>query len=263
MFIKEPTFSFCYNRLMHQTKITAHRGYSAQYPENTLLAFEKAVEAGAERIELDVHFSKDQQIIVHHDYYLGRTNNSSGLVSSHSYTSLKQLDAGSWFSPKFTDLKIPLLEEVLLRFGDKIEYEIELKGSTKEFVQRVVQTVNKYELADNVEYTSPHPFVLSKIRSLYPDSVIGMFLPRPQEWMGMDVYYPLRLDELILGDINVAHINIEFATPEFMQDLRQAKKLIHLSNCETKENLKKAFTLKSDRISTNDISLAVAERGLA
>ena len=94
------------------------------------------MERGAERIELDVHESSDGEIVVHHDYTLGNTNNGDGPIHKSSWDELSNLDAGAWFSMEFAGTRIPLLSEVLSEFGPRIEYEIELKGLIMRFLKR-------------------------------------------------------------------------------------------------------------------------------
>ena len=77
----------------------AHRGFSGQYPENTMLAFEKAVEAGADGIELDVQFSKDGKLVIMHDESLLRTAGIDGFVKDYTLEQLKAMD----FSGKLGD----------------------------------------------------------------------------------------------------------------------------------------------------------------
>jgi glycerophosphoryl diester phosphodiesterase len=94
----------------------AHRGASSYAPENTFAAFDLAVEMGIGEIELDVHFTKDSQIIVIHDETLDRTTNSTGPVCDWTLEELQSLDAGSWFDEKFSGEKIPALGETLDRY---------------------------------------------------------------------------------------------------------------------------------------------------
>ena len=148
---------------MIKTKITAHRGYSALYPENTLLAFQKAIESKADRVELDVHATSDQQLIVHHDYYLGHTDNGSGVIYEQPLNYLRTLDAGSWLSPRFAGLRIPLLSEVFESCAGHVEYELELKGFSLKFLSCVLDLVQQYDLFDRVEFTSPHLVLLMKL----------------------------------------------------------------------------------------------------
>ena len=98
----------------------AHRGASGLAPENTLPAFQLALELGADAIELDVHLADDELVVIHDDD-LSRTTNGKGRVSTSSLVDLRQLDAGD-------GLRIPLLSEVLDLVGDQMGINIELKG---------------------------------------------------------------------------------------------------------------------------------------
>lgn len=81
--------------------IIAHRGASAYAPENTFAAFEKAVELGADFIELDIQITKDGKLAVIHDDKVDRTTNGTGFVREYTMNELEQLDAGSWFGPEY------------------------------------------------------------------------------------------------------------------------------------------------------------------
>lgn len=102
--------------------IIAHRGASGRWPENTLLAFRKALDAGAKWLELDVHLSVDSQLVVIHDETLQRTTNGCGRVDKLSLAELRRLDAGMGES-------IPLLTEVLALAAGRAAVNVELKGA--------------------------------------------------------------------------------------------------------------------------------------
>lgn len=95
------------------TKIFAHRGSKGTHPENTLAAFRHSIELGVDGIELDVHLSKDQELVVIHDETLERTTNGSGFVCDHTLAELKNLNASSWFSLYEDVQQIPTLQEVI------------------------------------------------------------------------------------------------------------------------------------------------------
>ena len=95
------------------TKIFGHRGYKGKYPENTILSFKKAIELEIDGIELDVHLSKDKELIVIHDETVNRTTDGTGYIKDLTLYELKKLDAGSWFDENFKGEKIPTLDEVL------------------------------------------------------------------------------------------------------------------------------------------------------
>src|SRR3954447_15867557 len=103
--------------------VCGHRGASGHAPENTLVAFRRAKELGATWIEFDVQLSADGIPIILHDDTLERTTNLGQQLRPTELTlaQLKDLDAGSWFSPEFAGEKIPTLEEVLQEFGDSLD----------------------------------------------------------------------------------------------------------------------------------------------
>jgi glycerophosphoryl diester phosphodiesterase len=104
------------------TLVYAHRGASAEFPENTLPAFARAVELAADGIELDVHLSSDGVPVVIHDETVDRTTNGSGAVADLTAAALQALDAGGGAG-------IPTLAEVLDLVGDSLHVDIEVKAA--------------------------------------------------------------------------------------------------------------------------------------
>src|ERR1700683_2808619 len=101
---------------MRAPGIIAHRGASGHAPENTMAAFQRAVELGAPFIETDLHLTRDGRFVAIHDKTLQRTTNGQGAVQEFTLAELRQLDAGKWFDRPFSGEHIPTLEEVL-EFG--------------------------------------------------------------------------------------------------------------------------------------------------
>ncbi|MCF6298081.1 MAG: hypothetical protein L3J08_08905, partial [Flavobacteriaceae bacterium] len=153
-----------------QTKVIAHRGFSSIAPENTLIAFQKAIESGADYFELDVHKSSDDKLFVIHDKSVNRTNSNgkSGNISEMTCKEIKKVKVG--YSEKFGDTykneKIPTLKEVLKLAKGKIKVCIEIKvyGIEKE----ILEIVKKLDMEKEVLIFSFHYPVLSKIRQLNP-----------------------------------------------------------------------------------------------
>jgi len=138
-------------------KVIAHRGASGYAPENTMAAFELAVEMGAEAIEFDVQMTKDGEIIVFHDYVLGRTASGEGLIMNKTLSELKTLDAGSWFSDKFKDEKILTLKEVLEKIPKEIELHIEIKKNLldhRNIEEEIYSIVSKANRVNNSIFSS-------------------------------------------------------------------------------------------------------------
>jgi glycerophosphoryl diester phosphodiesterase len=110
--------------MMH---IAAHRGSSGSAPENTLAAFRRAAEDGADMIELDVRFSRDMCPVVIHDRTLRRTTNGRGRVHTAPWEYLRTLDAGGWFASRFAGEPIPLLSDVFDILPPEMPINVEVK----------------------------------------------------------------------------------------------------------------------------------------
>ncbi|MBT2258387.1 glycerophosphodiester phosphodiesterase [Priestia megaterium] len=106
----------------------AHRGASAYAPENTIAAFDKAVEMKADYIEIDVQRSKDGKLVVIHDTTVDRTTDGSGKVGNLTFDELRNLDAGGWKGEQFAGAQIQTFDEILDRYHGKIGILIELKA---------------------------------------------------------------------------------------------------------------------------------------
>jgi len=94
-------------------QVVAHRGASAEAPENTLAAFRRALEIGVDAVELDVHLTSDGELVVIHDPMLDRTTDGRGLVRDQTLAAMRRLDAGRWFGERFAGERIPTLAEAL------------------------------------------------------------------------------------------------------------------------------------------------------
>ena len=153
--------------------IIAHRGYRAKYPENTLASFEAALDAGAQMIELDVRMSRDRKLVVIHDATVDRTTDGKGPVKDHTLETLKQLDAGCRFHPRFKGERVPALDEVLERFHGRTLINIEIKADNCEadsppdaIEKQVVALVCRKNLLDFVLISSFEQKILKNIKSM-------------------------------------------------------------------------------------------------
>ncbi len=143
--------------------VIAHRGASEQFPENTLAAFQAAIEMGADSIELDVTLSKDGTVVVIHDDFVDRTTDGSGNVADLTLAELKALDAGSWFGPDHAGEQIPTLQEAMDLTKNRIRLDIELKGESKSptpLEGAVAELIERNEMEDQVVVSSFNPLAL-------------------------------------------------------------------------------------------------------
>jgi len=113
---------------MRKPWVIAHRGASGHAPENTMAAYERAVQLGAPFIETDLHLTRDAHFVAIHDATLERTTNGRGNVHDFTLHELRRLDAGMWYDRSFMGQKIPTLEE-LLEFARKhdVVFYLEVK----------------------------------------------------------------------------------------------------------------------------------------
>ena len=157
----------------------AHRGASGSYPENTSVAFEKAIEHGANMIDLDCHMTKDGNIVVIHDPTLNRTTNGRGLVKTKRLDELKKLDAGSWFGPDFKDQRILTLEEAIALTHRRSGLIIEIKNQPQLHLGieiRILFMLNVAGATGRAIVTSSDYSALRRLRERSRDVRIGVLM---------------------------------------------------------------------------------------
>jgi glycerophosphoryl diester phosphodiesterase len=169
---------------MHRPQIFAHRGAKAVAPENTLPAFQSALEMGVAGIELDVHCSKDGKLVVIHDESLERTTSGSGKVGAYTAAELARLDAGSYFNPAFAGVGVPTLDEVFDLVGSRCRVNVEIKSDDPnggDQVDPLIALIDARKLQDQVIVSSFNPPSLIKMRALAPHIQLGLlyYLPMP------------------------------------------------------------------------------------
>lgn len=165
-----------WNNLETTVKNFAHRGFSGKYPENTMLAFEKAYEEGVDGIELDVQLTKDGEMVIIHDSKVNRTTNGRGYVKDKTLAEIRQLNAAQ----KFNGLneKIPILNEYLSWAADKeLTTNIELKTDDFEYYgieEKTVALVKECGLQDRIIFSSFNHYTIQKVKELAPDMICGL-----------------------------------------------------------------------------------------
>lgn len=164
----------------------AHRGASAYFPENTIIAFKGAIAMKAPMIELDVMLSKDKVPVVFHDAALDVHTNGRGLVSSFLLKELKKLDAGSWFGPEFSGELIPTLAEVLAFTAGKVALNIEIKTEavTDELrggiEEKCLELVKEYEMQNHVLFSSFDYRAIVHLKKLSPAMPVALLYEKSQ-----------------------------------------------------------------------------------
>ena len=160
-----------------KTKVWAHRGASGYAPENTLDAFRKAVEMGADGIELDVQMTKDGELVVIHDETIDRVSNGKGWVKDYTYEELKKFNFNKTHQ-EYTKEEIPTLEQVYrLIKPTNLTINVELKTGIVFYPgieERVLELTERLGMKEHVIYSSFNHYTIRKIKELDPQAKTGM-----------------------------------------------------------------------------------------
>ena len=164
-----------------ETLVFGHRGAMAQAPMNTLASFQEACAQGADGIELDAQWTKDERLVVMHDATVDATTDGQGAVAELTLAQLKALDAGGWFAAAFAGESIPTLDEVFAAFKDRMLINVEIKSipaASSGVEQAVADCIMRFACAERVIVSSFDPHVLRRFRAVCPDVMIGyLYVP--------------------------------------------------------------------------------------
>ena len=241
-----------------QPIIFAHRGASVQAPENTLAAFELAIAQNADAIELDVKLSADGHAVVIHDTTVDRTTGSKGRVKDLSLAELRSLDAGTFFSEKYSGERIPTLEEVFESVGKRIFINVELTNYNSprdQLVETVCMLVKKFGLQKQVMFSSFFSSNLSKARAYLPDVPRGLLA-----FNGVFGAWA-RSFGFAFGRYQALHPYLNDVTPQQVQRVHRLKRRVHVWTVNAAEDMSRMFRWGVDAIFTDDPQLAMQVRG--
>lgn len=228
-------------------QITAHRGCSVWYPENTMAAFRAAADLGADCIELDVQQTRDRIFIVCHDQTLSRTAGTDRTVSSMSYADIAALDAGSWFSGQFQGEPIPTLESVLQFAKNRpLTLNIELKSAdaSGETEADLAALIRRYGMEDQCLVAAQDYRVLIRLKECAPElRTLYVTWASPRD--------PAALD--CADEISVA---LDSVTAELVEQVHCCGKRLHIWTVDTAAQIQKAAALHPDSLITDDPALA-------
>ena len=238
-------------------KIIAHRGFSGIYPENTMLAFKKAIEIGADGIELDVHLSKDGQVMIIHDEALKRTTGLDGVISDYTRAELEKISAGKTKNDEFGFTPIPSLEEYLAFMAehrDKIT-NIELKTAPvyyPEIEEKTLELVRKFDLEKNIIYSSFNWLSIERMQRLGTISETGLL------FSGMKLYNQAHIIKSL--GINYFHPDFNDLTDEIVKSYLDNKVGLNVWTVNEIEDMKVCLSWDIDGLITNfpDRAISIA-----
>lgn len=232
--------------MLDQVQITAHRGSSSEYPENTMVAFEQAVEEMADYIELDVRLTKDGKLVVLHDYSLYRTTGHDLDVGNLTCEEVQQYDAGSYKSEKFKNVKIPTLEEVLdfAKGVVKLNIEVKVEPQDVNFEEKLLELLEQYDMLDSCIISSFQYDVLKKIKTLQPQVRTGYI---------MSAAYG---DYFEMQDVDFFSVNYGFVSQNMVERAHNAGKEVHVWTVNGAKSIRRMLEAGVDNIITDKTILA-------
>lgn len=223
-----------------------------------MAAFRAARDLGADGVELDVHATRDGELVVIHDYTVDRTTDGTGLVLDLCVDEMSRLDAGSWFSDAFAGEPVPRLSEVLAL--DTVEFEVQLNGFGAGFMMATAAAVDEAGVLDRAEFTSWNTPMLMALKQRLPAARIGLFSRRRERWMPDALFERTIVDASEFVPADVVHVHVRDITVTIVEKLHDLGRQVHASDAATAADVRRAIVCGADRLSTDDPETAVAVR---
>lgn len=218
--------------------IMGHRGAKALEPENTLLSIKRAMDIGVDAVEIDVHLTKDKEVVVIHDSTVDRTTNGKGPVGSYTLEEIKKLDAGK-------GEKIPTLKEVIEFVKDKVRLIIELKEEGTE--DKVVELIKGYNMFDSAYIISFWHMLVKKIKEMDSRIKTGVLL----------VGCPVDTCIARSASADALVMNYAFVNKELVYKAHQEGLKVFIWNIDDRDMLKPYVDMGVDGIGSNDPRILV------
>ena len=229
--------------LFQNPTVMAHRGLSADAPENTLYAFSDAISVGADFIELDVQQTRDGVLVVMHDSNLKRTTGVNKDIWDVDYADIQNLDAGSWFDPAYANARIPTLEETLQFVDKRAKLNIEIKPTkhgSDTLEQDVAELITQYQYTDACYVTSFSYGSLKKVKEVNPEIRTGYLMS-----VAYGQFYSLKYADAL-------SLNKVFVTSQVVNAAHQQGKQIFAWTVNSMSEVRSLCNLHVDSIITDD-----------
>jgi len=227
-------------------KIIAHRGASGYAPENTLAAFKKGIEQNCDGFEIDVQLTRDNELVVYHDWSLGRSATGEGFIKDLDLDYIKKQDAGSWFSTEFDSEKVPTLKEFFEMVPRGMLLNIEAKAKAtdeRDLGRRIVEEILLCDRVDDVIVSSFNHKTLNQIKEASNDVKIGALMY--SRLIEMEDYF------LTKFPIYSAHLSDELTDLEMVTEIKNIGAKVYVWTVNDKETAELFKSMGADGIITN------------
>jgi glycerophosphoryl diester phosphodiesterase len=249
----------------------AHRGASNEFPENTMPAFERAVQLGADFIETDIHLTRDKKFAVIHDDSIERITNGRGKVSGYTMEELKNFDAGYHFTKddgntypfRGKGIALSSLDEILETFPG-CKFNLDIKEKNPEQIKYFVNIIDKYKAQDRIITASKYLSNLNTVRKIRPGIATSFSVP---ETLGILFLYKSSLIFLknkfrgISLQIPEKYGNFNIVTKSFVKQMHEKGLQVHVWTVDKEDDMKRLISYGVDGIMSNDPALLLKVLG--
>lgn len=224
----------------------AHRGFCGKYPENTMLAFRKAIETGVDGIELDVQLTKDGHVVIIHDETVNRTTNGTGLVVDYLLEDLQKLDASSIYTGQMGFNPVPTLREYFELVKDyPLVTNIELKTGINQYPgieEKVLELIREFKLEDRIIISSFNHHSVMRMKQMAPDLVYGFLA---DTWILDAGAYTMSYD------VPCYHPSVHMMTQEIVDELKANGRVINVWTVNKEEQIRDLYNKGIDCVIGN------------
>jgi glycerophosphoryl diester phosphodiesterase len=227
--------------------VIAHRGASQLAPENTLAAIRAAQSVGATAIEFDVHKTEDGHIVLLHDFSLSRTTSGRGRVADKQWSDIKNLDAGSWFSPRFSGERIPLLSQALdvIETDTIVAVEVKSNGNVMADLHRTLESKGLVDRAVIFSFKAKQIRAAKRICPTVP----ALLLVEPSS--GSEEYDSKIIARAIEAGADLIGLNHTAVTAKIVRDAHQRGLPVFVYTVDATDDIHKMLTAGVDGIISN------------
>ena len=230
-------------------QIVAHRGSSADRPENTLASTRRAIEVGATAVEVDVRTTKDGVLVLSHDATLEHAINGRGKINDKTLAEIQQLDAGTKFDPKFAGERVPTLVQVLTLCKDKIDVLLDLKENGDDYDRKVADLVKSHGDPKRIIVGARSVEQAQRFRKLLPQARQLGLIEKPEE---IEAYAAAGVEMIRLWPKWLTDTSL-------VKRVRQAGVKLHLNGITgTAEEIAPLLKYRPDSLSSDDPARLIA-----
>jgi glycerophosphoryl diester phosphodiesterase len=244
---------------MKPFEIIAHRGLTSFAPENTIEAFQLALDHGADGVEMDIRLTSDRIPVVYHYCYLTGYTDTEGIIFDFSLSDLHDVRIPYKNQPEMPTLAIPTFREVLDQFAGKFNLEIEIKGPQPYSPDIIGEMLLDYKTHwPMMEITSFEPAYLLAVQKKCKGIICNLLFPRSEPWMGIDVMQFIAVQRTRLAKAQAVHLHPSQLTEEVVDYVRKHDIEIHAWDVNSIRDLELCAQMEIPRICTDKFEQALA-----